>query len=291
MAARATTRVILLVGLLLLVVFVPFSRADGLCLFGCVDAKVNTKHFVEASKNLEKAAEGIAKFDPLGVKTLLAQNAALQVQLNSASAQLNGFTVGDPVVVLMGQLLRFRVAKASGTFRVTIWLESTNDSPIVDRHPILDQSFDIDLPSGDDAIAPTMNAVHQNPQLKDKRPEDLNVALSACRDFVNQQNGVAHQRFRDFLTNTRPVPVPANATIDLNQDLILLGRHDLLVQVTPVSPNAQGRWAFEGQIVISRPAAEDLLPMVFNFDSDDPQFANHAFGTPLPIQRLKFAVK
>jgi hypothetical protein len=260
-----------------------------LCLAGCVDAKVNTEHFVQTSKNLVEAVKELAKFDALGVKTLLAQNAALQLQLAQAAMHLSGYQVADPVIQLSGQLLKFRVANATGNFKVTIWIDDRKNVPIVFQRPVLDQKYDLALPTGDQVLAPMLAAIRRAPLFQHKTLADIDMKAVGARNLIDQQNATARQQFTQFLSSTQPVPIPNGPDIDLNQVLLVTGTHSLFIEVTPIANNAQGRWAFEGRLVISRPGADDLVPMQFAFDSAD--YPAHPLKQPLPPRQLFFAVK
>jgi hypothetical protein len=267
----------------MLIKYLVLVSVCGLILTGCFEEE--TKDINNAAKHIENAAselsEGLNSIDPIGLKKLLDENSKLRETLSYTNKLLTNYANDSASIVLKGQQLKFEIVHYSGSFRIDLWIDDPKNWIWKNRR-INDLTQTLSLQTGHELVSSSLKNIPLNTKIKGF---DGNTLIA----MIDNYRGAVQVEFKKFLKNAYPLPVPDQRFVDLNQNFITLGTHNLYISITPLTESGQGRWSFRGRLLAELPNGKELI--LKEFDVDDNKFKGHLLNKPLPDIVVYLAVK
>ena len=94
------------------------------------------------------------------------------------------------------------------------------------------------------------------------------------------RNSEARRAVNQMLRDAPLVPLPSSDLVDIGESKMTNGNHSIVFEVTPVAPDASGKWAFRGQLVVIAPEREYVIKA---FDLQSTNYPSQPLRTPLPV--------
>jgi hypothetical protein len=277
-------------------------NANAICFFGCVDADIDTSDIKEATQDIKESskrlAEGLNNLDPVGLKTLLKQNASLRDSINLLSDSLSPYKITSAEIVLQGQNLKFEIPLYSGEFTINAWIDSKSNWILKDR-TLTNLSHKLALDKGNDYAGRLYN------KLPKELRSDKGIIRIKKKDYVRDQRSerkaydeamkVAQLSFIDYLKNGPRIPPndvlkKTNAVeIDLNQSLRTVGLRRVVLEITPIGLDASSNWSLRGRLTTN--AANGDIKILKTLDVSNSLYPSHKIGTSIEPIIMEFSVK
>lgn len=245
----------------------------SILLSGCFEDE--TKDIDNAAEHIQNAAEnlsrGLNSLDPIGLKTLVKDNARLKLLLDDTNQLLSSFSNDSASIVLKGQKLRFEVVHYTGSFRIDSWIDKESNWFWKNRR-ISNLDQELRLQSGNEVMGSAKPPIPMNVK--------LGITGNSIASIIDSYRTQVQVAFKEYLKQAYPLPAPDERVADLNQNLITLGMHKVYFRVTPLANNVTGRWSFRGRLSAQMPNGETLS--LKEFDLDDSLYPTQQMKQPLP---------
>ncbi len=266
------------------------------CSIGTPDMDKAAKRVEDSSKNLQAgmtaAAKslqtGIEKFDAIGLRDLLNKNDALRQSVEALQATLAVAPTGSGVISLEGRSLQLTISQYRGGFKIQGYLDTEENAFWVDK--VLTRN---DLKLGYDFEDFFRNAAanvkgtdaFSNAIRKSFMDMSKDVRRSKAKEIANAGSEAA---FQAFLKSPGFIPRAEDATIDLNSQLGSGSLHKLVILITPMELDANGKWSLRGRAILKSGSSVETLK---EFDVGSDLTPVHKIGESLPPVRLLLMVK
>lgn len=249
-----------------------------------------------ASKNLEQAAEAVAKgldsvrkFDPVGYNKLLTKNDALADDLLVVQKQLDETAGPGGTLVAEKDVIDFQVPDYVGSFIVDAVLDGKThfwhtEYPLRggdDLTPKFQQLAAGFIDAEQKASPVCAGGILEMPM------QAAGLAAMGCMFKQIQQNlgGLVNpttQTCTDYIKNSALVPAGELIPAELQVNGLSPGKHVVSFTVTPMQPGSANHWAARVQISVRHPNGAIGTPA--NYDELDAEHAGAVMGKPLQSQ-------
>ncbi len=231
---------------------------------------VKTPDVADAAKSLQT---GIEKFDAIGLKKLIDDNAELRKTVDYLQGRLNTLPSGEGVIDLSGRQLQFTVTQYTGAFKIDGYLDSEENKFWVNKG--LDRK---DLHFGFKFTEAYNSYIDSLPgplrDIANRNPSDLPMSTA-----TRLADDGSEKAFQTFLRQPGFIPRAEGATVDLNSQLGYGSLHKLVLIVTPIKTDANDKWSLRGRVVLKYSNSGEWLKQ---FDVGSDLCPGHNIGTPLP---------